>query len=291
MSAVHIHIGLHTRQHEEAPAVGQVDMLDHEERQRLDQMHDPDARWSYQSAHVLLRQMLETHYRQPAASWRFTRGMHGKPEIDPFETMVMPAFSLSHTRHAVACALTGSAEDSHPVAGLQLGIDVESLDRKVDALRLARRFCATEEYAWLSGLPAAQQSAAFLRLWTLKEAVSKATGLGLQAGFQDFVCRPDTMTVTFAPESAFRNLHWYLYTMVLDERHCVSLAACACDAIQPLWLSKTPPVAQCRRFFPPEAGSVRPVSSMDFPDDGSSGAGAVSHPACSLILRSNRQNW
>src|SRR5262245_13162934 len=66
--------------------------------------HDTD-RHAYIAAHALLRGLLETIGKQPAAAWQFQETEAGKPEI------VFPAeqdalqFSLSHTRGLVACAV------------------------------------------------------------------------------------------------------------------------------------------------------------------------------------------
>jgi 4'-phosphopantetheinyl transferase len=80
--------------------------------------------------------------------------------------------SISHGRRAVAVALTALA----PV-----GVDVERL-RPVDAVGLARRWFPAEEAAWLHALPPGQRERAFFWLWTHKEAVGKARGLGLREG-------------------------------------------------------------------------------------------------------------
>lgn len=62
-----------------------------------------------------------------------------------------------------------------------VGVDVEQC-RQLPALGLARRWFDLAEVAWLAARPEAGQSRDFLRLWTAKEAVGKALGLGLRAG-------------------------------------------------------------------------------------------------------------
>ncbi|MEV5768963.1 4'-phosphopantetheinyl transferase superfamily protein [Micromonospora sp. NPDC052213] len=66
------------------------------------------------------------------------------------------------------------------VAG-PVGVDVER-SRPLPALALARRWYAPAEAAWLAGRPAGGRAADFLRLWTAKEAVGKALGMGLRDG-------------------------------------------------------------------------------------------------------------
>lgn len=62
------------------------------------------------------------------------------------------------------------------------GIDVELQRARPRALEIARRFFSAEESDALAALPPDQRSAAFLDLWTAKEAVLKALGRGLAFG-------------------------------------------------------------------------------------------------------------
>ncbi|MDG4757865.1 4'-phosphopantetheinyl transferase superfamily protein [Micromonospora sp. WMMD710] len=62
-----------------------------------------------------------------------------------------------------------------------VGVDVERI-RPVPALALAGRWFAAAELTWLAGRPEAERGVDFLRLWTAKEAVGKALGLGLRDG-------------------------------------------------------------------------------------------------------------
>ncbi len=87
-------------------------------------------------------------------------GAHGKPELAGGG----PQISLSHTRGAVACA----------VSDAPVGVDVEPLGRQIrDWGRLAERFYAPEEQSY-AGSPER-----FLEVWTRKEAYLKRDGRGL----------------------------------------------------------------------------------------------------------------
>ena len=78
-----------------------------------------------------------------------------------------PFASLTHSGDvAIAIALPAS----FPSAGI--GIDLEH-DRPIKP-GMARLICATHERDWLAALPAEQQPAEVLRLWTAKEALYKA---------------------------------------------------------------------------------------------------------------------
>ncbi len=98
------------------------------------------------------------------------RGEHGKPyapDLDGIE------FNLSHSgRHA----LIAIARDQ-PV-----GVDLEMQGRQRSVVDIAQRYFAAAESRALRALPPELRDAAFLRLWTGKEAVLKALGEGLSFG-------------------------------------------------------------------------------------------------------------
>jgi 4'-phosphopantetheinyl transferase len=103
------------------------------------------------------------------------RGRRGRPEL----ALASPDFNVSHT---CGMALVGIA-DALP-AGTRIGVDVEHGQRKVNADLLSRKFLSDRERAGLAPLTAEQRRRGFLRLWTCKEAMSKATGDGLIAPFR-----------------------------------------------------------------------------------------------------------
>ncbi len=82
--------------------------------------------------------------------------------------------SLSHTRGVVAVAVAA------PAVG-PIGVDIETR-RELPAEKLAARWFAPAEAAWVSGLAEPGRPTAFLWLWTQKEALGKALGTGLAGG-------------------------------------------------------------------------------------------------------------
>lgn len=66
------------------------------------------------------------------------------------------------------------------VAGAQIGVDLEINRPRVKAIAIARRHFPKAEVDWLSSQ--ANTDHAFLRLWTMKEALFKAIGRGIGYG-------------------------------------------------------------------------------------------------------------
>lgn len=98
------------------------------------------------------------------------RGEHGKPFLPGAG---FPHFNLSHGGR---CMLFAFARQQ------AIGVDIDALSRRHAPLELARRFFAEDEAKAIEKLDGSLQGAAFMRLWTGKEAVLKALGMGLSFG-------------------------------------------------------------------------------------------------------------
>lgn len=71
------------------------------------------------------------------------------------------AFSISHSGHWIACAVS---------ADCALGLDIERLDAGRDITALAAQSFDAECCAWLAARPAATRMRDFYRLWSTQEA-------------------------------------------------------------------------------------------------------------------------
>lgn|GEM_PF-3535638 len=116
------------------------------------------------AARALLRALL---FRQAGdQDWRLQADDRGKPSLIARDGTAGPSVSLSHSGAMVAAALG-------PV-GASLGVDLEAhKQRDVQALA-AHAFGPAERQRVAAG-----GAAVFFRLWTLREAMGKATGQGL----------------------------------------------------------------------------------------------------------------
>lgn len=175
--------------------------LDAEEQAAAARFRFEADRRAYVAGHALARAMLAGAGGRPAPCFRFQRGPQGKPELHPVHNLPWLRFNLSHTRSLVACALT--AEDD-------IGLDVEDLSRREAGPGLAERYFAPSEAALLAATPQAARHAAFLRIWTLKEAYVKATGEGIAAGLDSFGFTLDPPRLAFAPggTARWRVMQW-----------------------------------------------------------------------------------
>jgi 4'-phosphopantetheinyl transferase len=203
--------------------------LDADELARAARFYFEPDRIIYTAAHWLLRNALTAAGGLPAADWRFAIGPHGKPRIDPALGRDELSFNLSHTRGLVACAITTSAE---------IGIDVELMEQRRAGLDIAAHYFSAAEVKLLHAMPPAQQMQTFFRLWTLKEALIKTTGEGLQRALDSFSFAFDPVAVAFHPHDADEATRWTFWELKPTAHHAMALAVRQ-DTPQPVRLVTT----------------------------------------------------
>jgi 4'-phosphopantetheinyl transferase len=129
----------------------------------------------------LLRRLLGSYLAMSPADVAIETGAFGKPQLTGNANDTTIAFNASGSAHLSLFAFARSS----PV-----GVDIEVFATAPGATgkplpsprtvqSMATRFAA-DEAALIRGLPEAEAGAAFLRLWTCKEACLKCRGTGLQ---------------------------------------------------------------------------------------------------------------
>ena len=180
--------------------------LTDEDRARAERFRRASDRVRFVAARFLLRVALRRRFGASDATLISPPG--GKPLARGTGLPANLDVNLSHAGDLVACVLG---------IGVSVGIDVEPINRVIDAAEIARAQFAQEEQA--SGLDALT----FLRMWTLKEAVAKASGLGLALDLSAFACATDPPRLlrsapALGPKDAWRLESWQ------DSSHVVALA-------------------------------------------------------------------
>lgn len=143
-----------------------VDILDDTEIQRLDRFRHAEARATYQAAHTMLRTVLSLYLKCCPRSLTFARTDAGKPFLENNSEL---HFNLSHSRGAFLIALG---------TGRQVGVDIEAYAPDVDYRELEFVALSSAERDLFKQTPT---TFTFRRIWTAKEALAKACGIGLRA--------------------------------------------------------------------------------------------------------------
>lgn len=93
----------------------------------------------------------------------------GKPALTPVQASWL-RFSSSHSADLVVIAVAN---------GVEVGVDVEGVDRRFPTDKVAKRFFSAAELADLRALSDQERVATFFAIWTRKEAYLKGLGIGI----------------------------------------------------------------------------------------------------------------
>lgn len=144
------------------------------DQKRLTAIRHEDTRAQFALTRLLIPWVLHKQFGSHSAKWTIGYNEKGRPELGNSHCNV-PDISISHTSGMVAFAMTDM--------GI-IGVDVENQSRKVDIELISREVFSKEESARFHRLSSLGQRSFFFQRWTLKEAYTKALGLGLYAGFK-----------------------------------------------------------------------------------------------------------
>lgn len=193
-------------------------ILDAEELLRYRRIAAPELKQQFWQTRLAIRHVLSLYAPQvPASQWRFARNAHGKPEL---EAPLFPCplrFNITHTPGIIVIAVC---------TGGELGVDVEHGARSSRRLAVAERYFSAPEVSALRLLDDAQQRERFTALWTLKEAYSKACGVGLAnvLGGVSFHLQAQAIDVRFSPQRDELAAPWRFWQLRMAGAYRVALA-------------------------------------------------------------------
>jgi 4'-phosphopantetheinyl transferase len=122
----------------------------------------------YISAHALLRIELSKLMSTEANLIRIEESLNGKP----FTAGIDLPFSLSRTNNSFAFVIGRSNQS--------LGIDIEQIKPGIDFFSIARTYFSPKEQQLISSFDSIiEQIHIFYEIWTRKEALLKAIGIGI----------------------------------------------------------------------------------------------------------------
>jgi 4'-phosphopantetheinyl transferase len=158
-------------------------VLSEDEKTRGDRFYTEELRLRFTVARGVLRNLLGSYLRTRPEAIVFEYGARGKPSLSgEFERSGI-RFNISHSKGLALMAFT---------RGRELGVDIECINRSIEAEDIADHYFSPTEVKALFALPPEVRREAFFNCWTRKEAYIKATGEGLS-------CPLDAFDVTLAP--------------------------------------------------------------------------------------------
>lgn len=182
--------------------------------QRFRRMAHPQVKSRFAASRLLLKhaacaivdaspQSVELAYRPGGRPY-----LRGMDQVD---------ISLSHTESLLLVGLTRRG---------WIGVDAELTERPMLGRGTEKQVCTPYESSVLAAVPEDRRNAALVRLWTLKEAYSKAIGQGLRFRFTEFGFGPQDRPVqVLRPDgSPGTGEEWLFETHTIGDRYTISVA-------------------------------------------------------------------
>jgi 4'-phosphopantetheinyl transferase len=143
-------------------------LLSDYEKTRADRFKYESDYNCYISVHALLRKELSKILNKNAKSLKIGESKYGKPYL----IGVNLPFSISKTKYSFAFAIGKAVQ--------YLGIDIEQIKPDLDFISVAKNYFSNREQQLIFSMGKTDdQKRTFFELWTRKEAVLKAIGIGL----------------------------------------------------------------------------------------------------------------
>jgi 4'-phosphopantetheinyl transferase len=153
------------------------EVLSEDERIRADDYRFDSDRYRFMARRSLLRHLIASYLTTEPKEIRFQYGSFGKPSIDIGTSTPKLHFNLSFSGDRVMYAFS---------LGRRVGIDIERIRPIADSEQVAKRHFSTQELDLLRRARPSQWIHAFLGVWTRKEAVVKALGMGFGLPLDSF---------------------------------------------------------------------------------------------------------
>jgi len=174
-----------------------------EEYERIEGLRQPADRWRMLAGRFLLRYLIRLHYGIDFANFQY--GQHNKPVVaNPGEADRLDV-NLTHDGGHITAAFS---------ADWDVGVDIANLDQFADWYDLAHEYLVRGEIAWVKACDPQAQRIRAARLWTMKEAILKSTGHGLDIDPREIVLLPGSLEpiislpTALPAKSSFRCHEW-----------------------------------------------------------------------------------
>lgn len=137
----------------------------------------PQRRLEQQISRQLRRQLLADYVGLAAEHLVFIKNEYGKPYLKQFNLLSLAPIEFSQSHCVDQFALVMNKQ------GIAVGIDIEAKTRTIPLQPLAQRILTPHELMRFE--QAVDPSTFLLRQWTIKEAVLKASGLGIRLNLNE----------------------------------------------------------------------------------------------------------
>lgn len=189
-----------------------LDLLDHNEKRRLSRYRRDKDKISYIITHGTLRELLSTYEpHTPPHEWSFYTNNYGRPYLREFHPY---HYNLTHTNSQAYCIISND-----PLCGIDLETtSMISCDSNFKTLYLTQ-----EEIDYISSFDEINQKKLMTKLWTLKEARLKASGVGLSVSMKNINFPCETIELEKDNVNIFQYDSWYYHLSSPYDGHYLAI--------------------------------------------------------------------
>lgn len=189
------------------------DILEPHERAHAESLSNLQSRLNYAEIHGRLRILLADVVNSSPKHLRILKAEYGKPYLIDYPEL---SFNLSHTGNKLIVVYAYH----HNV-----GVDIETCKKRANLAGLVEKCFAEEEQNYWRQLPHSQQTQAFYRFWTRKEAFVKAVGRGIALGLNQCVINPNNRNRFIRiPKDYGKAEQWLIQDVEVGANICGALA-------------------------------------------------------------------
>ncbi|OGT59031.1 MAG: hypothetical protein A3F43_06710 [Gammaproteobacteria bacterium RIFCSPHIGHO2_12_FULL_42_10] len=186
-------------------------LLSTDERLRADKLCIALSKERYIISRGVLRLLLAQYSDQSPQVIQFSYTEHKKPYLTQDDTRTPIQFNLAHSDDIAIFS----------ISTLAVGVDIEKIIKR-DPLAIAKRYFSTQECATLAALTAQERHVAFYRIWSRKEAILKAMGVGLLTiPLEQVIVSANDMIETIT----LNNQRWSLRSLDIHADYASALAS------------------------------------------------------------------
>ncbi|MFF6779095.1 4'-phosphopantetheinyl transferase family protein [Streptomyces sp. NPDC012637] len=181
---------------------------------RLVRMPASRNRDRFVAARLLLKSAAGAVFGAPPRELELAYKPGGRPYLRGIDQLEI---GLSHTEGLLVVGLTRVG---------RIGVDTEPADRRMLELGTEHKACTPYELECLEEVPPERRNRDLVRLWTLKEAYSKAISQGLRFRFTEFGFSPPGGPIRMLlPDGTPRaGREWTFHSWLVEDAYTVSAA-------------------------------------------------------------------
>lgn len=183
-----------------------VELLSPEERGRASRYHQSKDESRFVIGKGLTRRILSLYIDCSPADIIFKKGLNNKPYVHDQQPL---EFNVSYSGNFVILGVSPKV----------IGVDIEYIRPDFDYLSLLNSCFMGKEIQLISS--SSDPRRCFFRSWTRKEALLKATALGLGDYLTDFSCLDGRQ---FMPEVLSTHRKWFIKSFLLGDDYWISFA-------------------------------------------------------------------